>query len=253
MFFFFSKVLDYVLLPFLWIVVLLIFAYITKSQKARRKSILVSILLLFFFGNGFIQNEARFLWQIDPVPISRLGGYEYAIVLAGIVPYEEAGLNDRVRIGQGADRLLHAVQLYKQGKIRKVLISGGSGTLVGDKSSEAVKLRRIFMLCGVEEEDILIESTSRSTYESALLTKELMETRGIKNKFLLITSAVRMRRAQATFSKAGIKTDPFVVDFSTHGEFYFDMLIPSELAISSWTELIREIVGYSAYRAMGYI
>ena len=252
MFFILSKILDYALLPLLWIFVVFLYAMFTKSERRRKKSILAGLIMLFFFGNGFIVAEATYLWQKRVVPIASLPVYQTAIILAGIVSYQEKALTDRVNIGRGADRLLHPLQLYKIGKVQKILISGGSGTLVGDKSSEAVKLKQVLLYCGVSESDIILESSSRNTYESSIATKSLLDSMQYRGNLLLVTSANHMRRAEACFLKAGLKVDIFPVDNATHGEIYLDHLVPTELAMNSWTVLFREMIGYTVYKVMGY-
>lgn len=252
MFFFLSKTLDYALLPMLWVTIVLLYAVFTKSQTRRKNSLIASLVLLFFFGNGFIINEMIYSWQKEPVVISEMPQYQTAIILCGIVLYDENGLKDRVRISVGADRILHPVQLYKMGKVKKILISGGSGTLVGDKSSEAVKLKSVLMYSGVPAKDIILEGASRNTHESSVMTKKLVDSLGLKGNFLLVTSALHMRRAHDCFTKAGLKTDPFTVDYSPHGEFFFEQMIPTEMPMLGWTSLIREMVGYVAYKVMGY-
>jgi uncharacterized SAM-binding protein YcdF (DUF218 family) len=252
MFFFLSKILDYALLPMLWIGVVFLYALFTKNQKRKKKGLIVGLVLLFFFGNGYLISQATYLWQKNGVPISTLPVYQTAILLSGIVVYDENEDADRVNTSGGADRILHTIQLYKIGKVKTILISGGSGTLVGDKSSEAIKLKKILLLSGVNEKDILLEPTSRNTHESSVLAKNMIDSLNIKGKFLLVTSAMRMRRAQGCFTKAGIKTDIFPVEYSGAPIFYFEQFIPSEYAISGWTLLIREITGYVTYKVMGY-
>jgi uncharacterized SAM-binding protein YcdF (DUF218 family) len=252
MFFILSKTLDYFMLPLVWIMCIFLYAIFTKNQKHRKKSLITGVALIFFLGNGFISNEAYYLWQINPVPVAKLPVYQTAVVLTGIVPYQDEDLNDRVHFGQGADRLLHAIQLYKAGKVKKILISGGSGSLTGNTSSESDKLKTVFMYCGVPEADLILERTSRNTHESAENVRKITDSLGMKGNLLLITSAWHMRRAQGCYTKAGLKTDAFVVDFSKHGEFFFEQLIPTELSIAVWTQLIHEIIGYTAYKVMGY-
>jgi len=251
MFFILSKILLYLLIPMIWIVAILLYAIFTKNQKRRKKSIVICMLIIFLFGNSFIVNEAMFLWEKDPVPIATLRTYDTAIVLAGIADQRRS--TDRVYFGKGADRLLHTVQLYKAGKVRKVLISGGSGELLGGKS-EAVMLKSVFIYCGVSESDIILESTSRNTHESALFTKKIVDSLGMKGNFLLVTSAFHMRRAQGCFTRAGLKTDIFPVDFYSVRWGAFDPadMIPTEGAMSGSSLLLHEITGYLVYKVMGY-
>ncbi len=252
MFFILSKTLIYLLIPTIWIVGILLYAYFTKSQKRRKRSLLTALLLLFFFGNGYLGNKAMYLWEKRAVPIADLKVYDTAIVLTGITDSRREP-RDRVYFTRGADRLLHTVQLYKMGKVKKILISGGSGLLVGNKVTEAGDLKKAFLYCGVPEKDILIEDKSRNTHESSVFSKQLIDSLGIKGSFLLITSAFHMRRSESCFAKAGFKADPFPVDFGANDNTptLID-LIPSESALSGWALLIHEITGYLMYKIVGY-
>ena len=60
---------------------------------------------------------------------------------------------------------------------------------------------------GIPSEAVLIEGRSRNTYENAIETKKLLKARQI-DKILLITSALHMPRALATFRTAGIDAIP---------------------------------------------
>ena len=252
MFFFLSKTLMYLLIPTIWITGILIYAYFTKSQKRRKRSLLTALLLLFFFSNGYLGNKAIYLWEKRAVPIANLKVYDTAIVLTGVTDSRREP-RDRVYFTRGADRLLHTVQLYKMGKVKKILISGGSGLMIGKKVSEAGDLKKAFLYCGVPEKDIFIEDKSRNTHESSVFSKQLVDSLGIKGSFLLITSAFHMRRSEGCFVKAGLKADPFPVDFYSNDRnpSLIDLL-PLEDAISGWSLLIHEITGYLMYKIVGY-
>lgn len=254
MFFILSKTLYYISMPLVWISVLLLAAVISRNQQKRKKMLGGAFILVIFFSNNFIANEMMLLWEKEPSSIESLPVYETGIVLTGITnTYKQS--EDRVFFQKGADRLLHAVQLYKLGKIKTILISGGSGTIVGTASQpEADQLKSVFLYCGVAEKDIIIENKSRNTRENALFTKHTMDSLDVKGKYLLITSAFHMRRAEGCFQKAGLHPDTFPVDFYTiNRRFTPDhILIPAESALFKWSVLIHEMVGYMVYKLLGY-
>jgi uncharacterized SAM-binding protein YcdF (DUF218 family) len=206
-----------------------------------------------FFSNSFIINEVLSAWEVESVKFSNIKKYDFGIVLTGVTNSRRT-LRDRVNFDKGADRVLHTIQLYKSGKIKKIIISGGSGLLLGDTISEAEELAKVFLLCGVPEQDLILEKKSVNTRENALLTKELIDQKNMKGSYLLITSAFHMRRASLCFNKVGLKTDVFPVDFYTEQRrFSPDMLLPNEHALSKWTILSHEILGVITYKVMGYI
>ena len=109
-------------MPQVWILLLLLFAVFTKNERWRRKTVILTLLLFFIFSNNFLINEALLLWEKKPVPIASLDDAQTAIVLTGVTNSQKASA-DRVYFGRGADRVLHTVQLYKAGKVNKILIS----------------------------------------------------------------------------------------------------------------------------------
>lgn len=253
MFFILSKVLDFLLSPFLWVFIVFLYAFFGKRPARKKKALFAGLFLLFFFSNSFIANKAFHAWEGDPVSLSTLKDYNTAIVLTGVAEYRK-GHADRVFFGKGADRVIHTVQLYKLGKVKKILISGGSGALSGEKIAEADQLKLVFRFCGVPDSDIILENQSRNTKESSRYTKSLIDSLRINGEFLVVTSAFHMPRSVGCFEKAGLKVDAYPVDFySNDSEIDLEeLIIPSVDAISKWTLLIHEIFGFWVYKVMGY-
>ena len=162
---------------------------------------------------------------------------------------------DRVYFNKGADRIMHALQLYKEKKINKILISGGTGSLFNTGRLEADNLKLVLIQANVPEIDILIENKSRNTFENAQYSAKILNQRFPTGDYLLITSAFHMRRANACFVNAGINASLYSTDFYTHDRnFHFDtLLFPSVQAISKWTLLFRELLGWTLYKLSGYI
>ena len=70
MFFIISKLLLFLIEPTFWILSFLISALLFK--KYRKKLIIISIVIFWFFGNGFIVDEFYRLWEIEVKAISDL-------------------------------------------------------------------------------------------------------------------------------------------------------------------------------------
>jgi vancomycin permeability regulator SanA len=136
MFFILSKTLYYLMMPLVWVLGILLFARLTRNERLRKRLLTLGIGLVWLLGNNFLVNEALLLWEIPPTPMSRVGSYDVAIVLTGITNSTKQP-RDRAYFEKGADRITHALQLYKMGKVKKILISGGSGSLNGQQGSEA--------------------------------------------------------------------------------------------------------------------
>jgi uncharacterized SAM-binding protein YcdF (DUF218 family) len=252
MFFILSKILAFIITPIVWIVVFLFISHFSKEEKQKRRYLILGLFVTVFFSNAFIFNSFMHLWEVPATPYKELGTYEAGIVLGGMsVNDEELG---RPQFFRGVDRLIQAVDLYKRGIIKKIIFTGGSGRILEPDMKEGVYLKDYILKMGVKEEDLLLESESNNTHENAAFTKTLLDTQKISGKLLLITSAFHMRRSLGCFKKQGIWTEPYSTDrFSGPSKFEFDYaFIPDVSALSGWTGLIHEVIGFITYKVKGY-
>ncbi|MCF8234348.1 MAG: YdcF family protein [Bacteroidales bacterium] len=241
--------------PFLWILVLLIFALITRKIRRQKRLLFISLILLYFFSNSFIVMETIRLWE---VPVTKTGDienrYDVGIVLGGgMISYDEE--KDRRTYRNNIDRLLQAIELYKRGHIEKLMLSGGSGNIVFRDMLESSMLKEFLVNIGIPEQDIIIDSLSENTYENAVFSAELLKREYPEGKFLLITSAIHMPRAAACFEKQGISTEPYSTNaYAGPRRYHFaHLFVPSIINFVLWDRLIHESLGYVAYWTMGYI
>jgi uncharacterized SAM-binding protein YcdF (DUF218 family) len=253
MFFILSKILYFLLAPLIWIVAALAIALFTKREKRRKRALITVAVLLLLFTNPFISNEAWLLWERGPKPIATLPNYDAAIILTGLTDMDKTP-HDRVYTNKGADRVLHTLQLYKQGKIRHIIISGGNGSLREKVTTEAASLRQILLQAGVPDSAILLEDKSRNTYENAQFTSQLLSKHTDFKKLLLVTSAFHMRRSKACFTKAGVMVNIYPADFYTHDRTWDldKLLLPQEVVLHHWQKLLHEMAGFVVYKLVGY-
>ncbi len=253
MFFILSKVLDFLLSPLIWVLALLLFSILVKRTQLKKSFFYTGCLVLMVFSNPFLAGEAFRAWEGEPIPLSSVGNYEAGIVLTGVAFYRSSA-PDRVFFSKGADRVLHAVQLYRAGNIKKILVTGGSGSLLKKEKSESSRLREVLLYCGVPDSVIYIEEKSRNTRENARYSKQLADSLQAGSRMLLITSAFHIPRSLGCFRKVGMKVDGYGVDYYTKNRFFdFGDLVPNGYAIHLWGVLIHEMVGYGAYKVMGYL
>lgn len=255
MFFFLSKVLSFLVMPFTIVCGLFLAAAFVKRFELKKKLLISGFALLLFFSNEFIANEAMMLWEVPVTPLLELKkNYEFGIVLTGMTKHD-VGPNDRVYFNCSADRVTHTVQLYKLGKLKKILVSGGSGRLDAPEAKEAFEVVSALKLMGVPEDVILIESESRNTHESAEAVKKMLGNSIDPSECLLITSGYHLRRSISCFKKVGLNMNTFSVDFRSHRRKYaFDILfVPKIEAFGTWNILVKEWVGMVAYKTAGYI
>ncbi len=243
MFFILSKTLYFFLMPLSIAFGVTLSGILIKNKLWKKRLITSGIGLLLFFTNPFLSNVAMKAWEGTPTPIHQLTPHDVGIVLTGITNRYKLP-NDRVYMSRGADRILHAVQLYRLGIIKKILISGGSGKLIDNSTDvkEADELKKVLLLSGVIASDIYIENKSRNTNESAINSCLLLSDQFPNQSAVLITSAFHMRRAKACFDKQNCVFTSFETDYYSHdrGYNFDDYIIPKSSAIRNWEIILKE-------------
>lgn len=103
------------------------------------------------------------------------------------------------------ERIRHAVDLYKAGRVRRLVMTGGLGP--GDKLTEAEAARRWSLGQGVPSEAIVLEEASRTTQENLAFAKPILRRQGI-GSVLIVSDPPHMRRAMAIARRLGINAEP---------------------------------------------
>lgn len=252
MFFYFSKILGYLLNPFAWVFILLVIALLYRNQRRKKKMFTISFIVLFLFSNPFLADEIIRIWEI-PIQQAPVKKYSAGVLLCGnIASYDKP--SDRIIFRSGADRLLQVIELYERGIIKKIIVSGGSGHLIYKDRTEASFIKKYLTNIGITPDDIIFESSSRNTIENARYGSKLLKENSINDTILLITSSMHMRRASATFKKQGIPVKEYPTSKIVGSRLYnFEhLLIPSDITFQKWNLVIHEIIGYVSYKVMGY-
>lgn len=249
MFFILSKALLFILSPYTWIIILVLAAFLLKSEKWRKRSRIASIVSLLLFSNTFLFKEVCRLWEVPGIPIEQVSPKNIGILLGGMFEYN--GDLKRLSARRGADRIWQALSLYKLGKIKYFLISGDNGYVFNNKFNEAKQLRLNLIELGIPDSAIFIDSKSKNTYENAVQTKLILEQNKFNSKdLILVTSGLHMKRALACFEHAKLSCTPFSTDLYTGPTRYYsmdDFFIPDVSVLNDWHKLNKEIVGYFIY------
>lgn len=254
MFFIFSKTLDFVLLPAVWLLALLLGALLARpGGRAQRRWLWAAAGLVLLGTNNALVNEALLAWEKPPVPLSAVAPADAVVLLTGITSGRKSP-HDRVYLQQGADRLTSALWLYRAGRARRIIITGGSGAVLRVANTESKDLATLLRLAAVPEKDILLEEYSRNTRENAKFTQELLAKHPDIKSLVLVTSAFHQRRALGCFAKVGLHPQPFPADFrATDRRWTPDYwLVPDIDALGRWSLLLHELAGYCIYKVAGY-
>ncbi len=257
MFFVLSKILDFLLQPISWIFIAILYYAFARSVKHKKYSILFITTTLLLLSNGKITSYFYSLWEVPNQPIPKKA-YKYGVVLTGGIIQNDGMIKPEIHVGQEADRLIQAAQLYKMGVIKHIVISGGNvsikGQLLNDYTQESQKSAKLLQIIGIPDSSIIIEVSSRNTHENALFTKKLLDSLGNKEPFLLITSAYHMKRSSACFSKLNMSHECFsaVKKGKDASPGILSDFVPDEHYFYLNAQLIHEIVGFYIYKIMGY-
>ena len=250
MFFILSKLLYFLLIPFTWVMLLLVWIAFAKSAILKRRLTIIAIVITVVFTNPWLYKQANLAWQPAKTTLNAQDTFDVGILLTGMIQFDHADVG---YFGTASDRFIQTANLYHTGKIKKILITGGSGSLLHDYPSEAPFLKKAFLDNAVPEKDIIIEPLSRNTYENAVFSKKMIDSLQLKGPFLLITSAQHIRRSAAVFKKAGIPFEVFPADFRVvHDKFSpDDLFMPDAKLLKDWSHLLKEIIGLLAYKLTG--
>lgn len=243
--FFFSKLVIFLIAPANWIICGFFLFLVARSKRWKKIIGLSTLAIGLIFTNSWLFRTVCLRWQ---PPRTALSGKFGAVILpGGLAGYDKAGEG---YFGFAADRFIQTVSVYKQGYTDKIIVTGGNGLLNRDLPPEADFLYRQLILQGVPPGDILIENESRNTEQNALLTRQLLDSAGLKPPFVLVTSAMHMRRCAQEFNNAGISTVIFPCNYEVIGTdlnfieyFWPDFSIPEK-----WGRLLKEMVGYCVSR-----
>jgi uncharacterized SAM-binding protein YcdF (DUF218 family) len=254
MFFILSKTISQLFMPLTTITLCFLFSFWIKNKVWTRRLRVLGLALLLICSNSFLVGQVMKWWEIEAVPFENLERRTaVAIVLTGVVNTSKKP-QDRIYFHAGADRITHALRLYQEGYVQKIVVSGGTGNIWDQSLKEAPLLAKFLQRAGVPAEDIIVESNSRNTYESAQAVKEILQANFSNHQYILITSAFHMRRAKAVFDHQQVNTTCFSADFRT-GDLppnIFTFLVPSTGALHNSTILVKEWMGFLAYKFAGY-
>jgi uncharacterized SAM-binding protein YcdF (DUF218 family) len=254
MFFYLSKLIAFLFSPLVWVFILFLYSFFTKLEARARKLRIAAVIILYVCSNPFLVDECFRFWEpVTPDYDLMSTTYEGAIVLGGIGDID-ARLQ-KLNFGWSGDRLFQTLALYHKGRVKRIIFTGGSGSIEFPEKREAVYVQKYLRSIHVPDSALVMESASKNTYENALFTKKILDSLQLKGNFLLVTSSYHMPRAMAVFKKAGYTNlTPYLTNrMSGVRRFTPDHLfIPNPGALFALEFLIHEWVGYLTYKIKGY-
>lgn len=263
MFLYLSKLLPLFLYPlgFASICCVLALFLLRKRPHVAGFWIALALFVLIFSSNAWV---SRFLvssleWQ--NIPSGDLPTAQAIVVLGGATKSVEKP-RTMVDLNEAGDRIIHAVQLYREEKAPLIIVSGGRIDWRGGGAPESEDMAKLLVFMGVASEDIIQEPNSFNTYQNAVNVKKILSEREI-NRILLVTSAIHMPRSLAIFKHQKIEAIPAPTDFlvseieiqeltSTPKAAILNLL-PDSKNLDQFTMALREYIGMIVYRLRGWV
>jgi uncharacterized SAM-binding protein YcdF (DUF218 family) len=103
------------------------------------------------------------------------------------------------------ERINHAVELYRRGRVRKIIFTGARGS--ANEPAEAVAARAYAATQGVPASAILLETKSHTTYQNLLYAKRVADVNGLR-RVLIVSDPMHMRRAMSMARDLGLEARP---------------------------------------------
>jgi uncharacterized SAM-binding protein YcdF (DUF218 family) len=252
MFFALSKLLRFLVYPLPLGFFLLVGVLVFYRQRWARRVLLVVVVGCYGASIPYTADRLMGWLELPRTPPEMLRPpYDAVVVLSGML-HLSVSRGGHIEFNQAVDRILTGIAFVQQGLGKTLLLSGGSGDLFQQQTSEAALLQTFALQHGLTADQVLVEATSRNTYENAVYTARLLQAHHVRQT-VLITSAVHMRRAVAAFHKQGIFPDIYPVDYQATDTITPFSFLPSVHSLVKTTEAVRELVGLIMYRLQGYI
>lgn len=257
MFYLLSKVLDLLLAPLTWALLLALAAGLLLRRRpglARGLLLLAGLELVVFSTPAVADALQRGAEQAAPRTFRAGTPYDVAVVLGGVMEPRHVWMEDGEDLGGAAERLTRAFELLQAGQARHVLLSGGLADPAPGEPSEAEQLAVLLRRWGVPGDRITIEPHSRNTHENAVESARLLAGHGW-TRVVLITSARHMPRALGCFRRQGVAVDALPVDYrggAPGAARRFQDWWPRAEELEASTEVLRELAGRLVYRVEGY-
>jgi uncharacterized SAM-binding protein YcdF (DUF218 family) len=144
------------------------------------------------------------------------------------------------------DRFFGGIALFKAGKAKKLVFTGGKMPWDNAKKTEGEVLKEYAISNGIPSQKIFVTKNVENTADEAVSVKELIST---NKRIILVTSAYHMYRAQRLFEQQGLEIIPFKVDYKIghNSVITFIDFLPSANNLELSETGLREVMGRIFY------
>lgn len=164
----------------------------SRRRRAGKRILWGAVGALVLWTGYLAWQIAGYAGRHDPAPA------DVAIVLGAAVRGAEPSPVFAARID-------HAIMLYRRGRVRRIVFTGGLGT--GEREAESHVARRYAIAAGIPERDIAVETRSTITYENLREARALLPSRPAP-RVLIVSDPLHLRRAVTMARDLGLDAHP---------------------------------------------
>jgi uncharacterized SAM-binding protein YcdF (DUF218 family) len=249
---FVSKLFTLLLLPPGCIILFLIILIFFVRWKIK---VFLGMVVIFFYAisiqpiSDFLLKPLENAWPPLSEHIDR--DWPQAIVVLGggtVQGSPEAGEGHDTLSSDVYKRAVYAYTLYEVFKVP--LVFTGGKVFDYDQEPEAVVAGRLFESLGLDSSRIILETTSRNTWENAKETVKLFSDEGPAiERAILVTSAYHVKRGVYCFESNGISVIPAPTDYKCERGRRYDLLsfMPSMIYLENTWLALHEYAGLLYY------
>jgi uncharacterized SAM-binding protein YcdF (DUF218 family) len=202
---------------FLWLLHLLAALWMIRSRKWREATFCAAIAAVISIV-GSTHFPARLLASLErpyaKQNLTNLPPCDAVVMLGGMLNASSGDLLG-FDFGEPVDRVLTAVEVFKQKQASVLILGGGGGKSrlpPRGKWSEGEIMRAWLAKQGVTGTNVFPLRNCANTREEAVEIAALAKERQWK-RILLVTSAYHMKRAGGLFANVGVPFEPVACDF----------------------------------------
>lgn len=238
--------------PISWMGIAIIAGIRIRNNRWRKTLFIFAGVLFVFFTNPLTFDYINYQ-SVKRLPQTNMKPdhtYQVAIVMGGFSSIDPATGSLRF-IENRAERLVDAIALYQDGRVKQLLITGDPSIQTrSDGTDTSSDFLAAMARLGVPSDAIILDKEALNTRENAVNSAALLKQRGISlSDCIVITNAEHVGRSlDCFFNATGTKPAYYAVVIpSAPSNVTIRSFIPSWATAIGWQTLFNEIIGSLAY------
>lgn len=232
----------------------LVLLYLPRTRIWGRRWLTAAVVGFWFISTpiGSWLVSAPLAWNAPRIESREQAGADVVIVLGGgteVFVADGMGVDD---LQKSALRVIEGARLYRVLGDPTVIVSGGNTSRLETPRPEADTHRRAMVELGVPVNRVIVEDTSLTTHDQALILKRMLAARNV-DRFVLVTSPTHMPRSLATFRAAGMNPVPSAARPRSDGPLAWWTVVPDRESMLLSDSAFYEYAAWIYYRLKGWV